>query len=420
MSKKKQFVNGPMNTVRLEGNIGSVKKTIYLFMDFHIPVEWQTECDDIRSKDFDKFLVDTFDKTEEMKHNIIYDLFVESNPLFPILFPGESSTRGRYLFGQTENLLSKSINIETGKVLQSKEFNNVRFHYTDIRDYTTDKFRNVMYEIERITNFISHINSLIYKDIQLIIDGLKIIQSQIITLYQLIYESKNLTKSQTKIIYTKDQEILAKYSEEDFDKIKENLIYKILKSYTHADVHQIINKIISNELHETFQNCIKELNQMISEVSNILKLLEPYKEKQINDTLIKQKDGTYFYGIYDKDMHDYISTLKYIPINLHKLIPAGVGLYLMDIYLLRRILDKDYVSNAIVYTGAHHSLNYIRILVKHFDFKITNYSYLKNNDLTKAEKIIIKSKNMDEISELFYPPELKQCSDLSSFPQLLI
>ncbi|ARF11489.1 hypothetical protein Klosneuvirus_1_346 [Klosneuvirus KNV1] len=418
MSKNK-FVNGPMNTVRLEGSIGSVKKTIYLFMDFHIPVEMQTECDDIRSNDIDKFLVDTFDKTEEMKKNIMYDMFVESNPLFPVLFPGESSTRGRYLFGKTENLLTKSINIESGKVLQSKEFNNVRFHYTDIRDYTTDKFRHFMFEIERIINFISHINLFIYDDLLLIIDGLKIIQSQIITLYQLIYESKNSTKSQTKIIYTKDQEVLAKYSEEDFNTIKKNLIYKIIRTYKHADVHQIINKIISNELHDTFQNCIKQINQMVISVNNLVPITEQFKNKPFNTTLTKQKDGTYFYGIRDQDMHDYISTLTNIPNNLHNLIPGGVGLYLMDLYLLRRILDKDYVSNAVVYTGAHHSLNYIRILVKYFDFKITNYSYLKNNDLKKAEKIIINSKNMDELGELFYPPELKQCSNLSEFPELL-
>lgn len=73
---KNKFVSGPVNVVRLEGDINGIKKTIHLFMDFHMPVQEQTECDDIRSQDIDKFLVNTFDQATEMDKSITYDFFV--------------------------------------------------------------------------------------------------------------------------------------------------------------------------------------------------------------------------------------------------------------------------------------------------------------------------------------------------------
>ena len=43
------FVNGPYNVVRLEGNVGKVKKVLYVFFDVHNDVSGQTECQNIRS-----------------------------------------------------------------------------------------------------------------------------------------------------------------------------------------------------------------------------------------------------------------------------------------------------------------------------------------------------------------------------------
>ena len=40
-----------------------------------------------------------------------------------------------------------------------------------------------------------------------------------------------------------------------------------------------------------------------------------------------------------------------------------------DIFFLRRFLDKEYITNAIVYAGALHINTYIDILIKEFDFK---------------------------------------------------
>jgi hypothetical protein len=39
---------------------------------------------------------------------------------------------------------------------------------------------------------------------------------------------------------------------------------------------------------------------------------------------------------------------------------------------LRRILDKNYVTNAITYTWSQHAFNYIFFLVKFYDFAIVD------------------------------------------------
>ena len=80
-------------------------------------------------------------------------------------------------------------------------------------------------------------------------------------------------------------------------------------------------------------------------------------------------------------------------------------------------MDKTYITNGIVYTGIGHSINYIYYLVHDFNFKITHYSYSKEQDLNKINKIIksLDKKNVT-INDLFYPKTIIQCIDLSSFP----
>lgn len=60
LDKNIKQVNGPINVVRLQGKIGSVNKVVYLFMDRHLAVEYQTECDNIFSKDVHLFFADSF------------------------------------------------------------------------------------------------------------------------------------------------------------------------------------------------------------------------------------------------------------------------------------------------------------------------------------------------------------------------
>ncbi|RYX78189.1 hypothetical protein EON71_01310 [bacterium] len=99
-------------------------------------------------------------------------------------------------------------------------------------------------------------------------------------------------------------------------------------------------------------------------------------------------------------------------------IAADLDVALMDTYTLRRILDKHYVTNGIIYCGAAHSINYIYFLVKYFGFNITHASYSAVG-IDKLNNIIKKCNTSDyhlQIALMLLPPEKQQCSNMENFP----
>ena len=90
------------------------------------------------------------------------------------------------------------------------------------------------------------------------------------------------------------------------------------------------------------------------------------------------------------------------------------GVLIIDIYFLRRYLDKDYVTHGITYTGGNHSDNYVRLLTKYVDFKVTHASYARI-PLDKVNKIL-KNASHDETFDYFTPDKEIQCSSMKDFP----
>jgi len=81
MTQKINNVNGPINVVRIEGDVMGIKKHAYLFMDYHMQVYDQTECHQIDSIDLNKYMINEFKKasTNPNTKDEIYDLFLEIN-----------------------------------------------------------------------------------------------------------------------------------------------------------------------------------------------------------------------------------------------------------------------------------------------------------------------------------------------------
>lgn len=129
-----KLISGPVNVVRLEGKMGSIKKVIYLFIDRHIPVNQQTECSDIFAKDVNSYFVDTFKEIKDS--DVTYDLFMEldidklANPLSDSFVEG----RDMYLF-EMAKLFTKLFRFDndSNKIKINEMFKNVRLHYLDIR-----------------------------------------------------------------------------------------------------------------------------------------------------------------------------------------------------------------------------------------------------------------------------------------------
>ncbi len=408
------YVNGPTNVVRLENK--EMNKVIYVFFDFHLDSAFQTKCDDIRSQDVARFLVETFDDLK-LKSDKTYDFMVERGPLVPYFT--KSDRKGRYL-DQVMGLFNKTFKIDlaTNKVQQSDKLPNVNLHWTDVRDYVLNFTMDMQYnQIPQAIQNLQHTLNVL--NINQFSDSIKIVNSQIVFLYKVMYETKDLNNPTiTKYMFSVEEKILSAFTLAEYDEVTKKIVYKLLKSYKNKKVQEKILYIINNELHEIFLDFFKYINESLEKLEELKKKLDTIGNNNLYDVLMQQNDGTYNYGIDFNEFDNYISLFLDIKNKIFNFTIGGIGLFMMDLFLLRRFLDKYNVTNAITYTGAAHSVNYVRLLVKYFDFNITNCSYIKDNDINYAMTKIKKSNKKEELKELFFTPILSQCSDLGGFPKL--
>jgi hypothetical protein len=126
------------------------------------------------------------------------------------------------------------------------------------------------------------------------------------------------------------------------------------------------------------------------------------------------------------NIKEEIEIQKFILINLSDLMNKLETPYiiLVDLYLMRRVLDKKYTNNNIIYTGQFHLVDISVLLVKHFNYKITNIFYLDENikDINKfIEKVdtddysYIKN-TCTYLTNSTEQYGIDQCTDLFNFP----
>lgn len=185
--------------------------------------------------------------------------------------------------------------------------------------------------------------------------------------------------------------------------------------------HEYLNK------PKSWLNFIKE-NSKYEPINNsklynyFSKLMNKWNHTKVRDVIIPKFIGTM--NILSKccdDMKDILSDpetkIKSIKNCYMKLIINQATL--IDYALLRKILDKDEINNAIVYMGSQHVLHCMTILIKKFNFKITHIAS-NNSNLTieEFEELLRKANSRKYLHDLEkeYFPNIIQCSDITSFP----
>ena len=124
-------------------------------------------------------------------------------------------------------------------------------------------------------------------------------------------------------------------------------IYKIINEYNNSIIQSKIRSIIKLS---TF-SLVEDLNKM-------RKMLSTFENR------IKENK---FYSYYELDKFVYNFGTSYSKLRNKLMLFFTL---LTDIYTARRILDKEYITNVITYTGAKHTMNITNILVNYFDFKV--------------------------------------------------
>jgi hypothetical protein len=276
----------------------------------------------------------------------------------------------------------------------SSLFKNIRLHYIDVRDilyyFLINTFWFAETQIDRKHDFVA-----VMIETAMCV-ALKFIKYVVHTL-----QTKNFPQVGKKQLITNPYE-----HTEDFllkPKIQQRnleyfvyLLNKLINQYKHDDdVKQLINHYMYSYLLPEWENFTEYLTTFHNGIKNLTS--EDYK-------------------------HDLlINILKEKIINLRDY-AFSINSRIVDLYFLRRFLDKDYITNAITYTGAAHSVAFIYILKK-LGFKITHCAncIIKNvNELNEKVSVVKKfpmESSLFDLLDLFVQPGTKQCTDISDFPK---
>ena len=379
---KYKFVNGPLNAVRLEGEIYGIKKVLYVFMDVHLNVQQQTHCSDFDSIEFVYYVIKMLKASNKNK---IIDLFTETTASH-LSYP-DIPFRGRYI-----DEINKYLKHEYKK--KNSSLNNVRAHYIDVRDYVknivNELIGNLYYLIKR-NPYGAPMNKSEFDEIRKIIFDLN-------TIIKIIKNLMLCVTSNEKTNF-------------DITKLTE-IIKKISTKYNH---HETIASFIEikKKIDDEFQIILQMTHDMY-------KLLDEYETIVTKNShalfLYTQKfNKSYRYGINDQKYSEFLYKLNSIFDEFDNICIYTFA-SIVDIYFLRRFIDKDYITNGIIYTGASHSVYYIYHLVKYYNFKITHISDAKNKPLSELHTKIKNSSYDRELEGLFFPKTLIQCINVQDFP----
>lgn len=359
----KNIFFGPTNFAHLVGSINGINKEIYLFFDSHLDINNQTRCESFDSNDISQYL---YKLIKNAKIELDFFLEIRQNEINQPI----SNKRDIYIKEVTELFKSEFVVEQIdgrNKVKYSKSNPNVRLHNLDIRDH---------FDLFYIIDIIHYDINDIFK---LLATGSNIkdnIATMLKKLNNIKYYLDKLKNNKNDVVY--NPKLL-------YDKKDKQQYYfdKVINKYKHINLKDNINLF----LDEHFTYIHRELLSALDNMNDNLKYYE-----------IKHTD--------EKFMNN-------IKKNLQTLYDSSVDIYslFVDVYLLRRILDKNYITNCIVYAGSQHCANYMYFLLKYCDFKLIN---IQKSIEPNVDKLIESIKNSDfafNIYKLLYLAEKKytQC-----------
>ena len=419
------YIDGPINAFRLEGQVNGIKKMIYLFEDHPHTIDQQTKCGTYDSVAVSNYI---YKKCKEINQtNITYDLFGEIYASDYYNTSINNNTTVRYI----DNYMMM---LRTMKYQKNQEnmFENIRIHYTDPREYLYHDIINIEYEIldqiddgqcpEYAHSIFERINDI--KEIIALHQNIIIIIRTTNMTHYIEYIKKNLqvlyNQRTNKNIYRNQSYDTAQINDDmHFDQIINAYITRMIKKKDANALKKILAALLFfDKLLNRFNNdlikklivdklaflCLDKLNDLIEcsdhLINRLKNIIKVNSDKNTNSLCAKFKDE--FYIMKSKSLYVYA--------------------IIMDMYVLKRFLDKDYIERGILYSGYAHTSNIIYCLIHHMEFKITHVA--KNNKKYTIDIINKKIKNntftfIADIIDLLLDPNDLQCIDMFYFPENL-
>jgi hypothetical protein len=380
-----EFINGPTNYVRLEGDTNGIKKEIHIFFEKHHVLEdrelledytynakaldYQTRCDSFDSVDIAYYLY-TLIKESKEKLDFFMEIGTEQ-----LNVKSELNKKTIYL-KEVTNLFKSLLKIKDEHVEYSILNNNVRLHYFDIRYYFN----------------IHHINNILYDTLWNDIESLDVKNKNNAERIDEIKSNFDEIKSNFDEInsnieqFNKNVKEVRMDGNKSLDKVNEKQKY-YLNKITNGYSNKSLKKKICVFLDIQTNNIMTHIHNLNINNERIL-----YKEMPTNrDTMHELKEK----------LKTNIRLIEKYIIQLHSL--------WTDSYLLRRILDKNYIGKCIIYSGGKNCVNMIFFMVKYCNFTIKK---VQKSPEQNIRKIITKINNEvfpQNVYELFLSDHFDQC-----------
>jgi hypothetical protein len=400
------YLNGPVNYVKLRNG----NKKVLLFFDIHEELYKQKRCDNFDSKDVDKYI---YKILKEAKEPI--DFFMEIEPT-------DVQTQQKiYDYDKYIRELRKVFR-KLYKELENKPNVNIRLHYMDIRDYSFfwEMYLKLQEQYKLLYN--------IYNNLQGVIDNF----NSIIKMLQFIQDTankieKNDISDLPKINYISTSLVSDSKIEENLDKNQImdigliRIIKKIMKEYSNDYNKKIINNLFTNKYLLKSEYVIKYIIKTVKMIDDVKSI---FQNSQENEILVKQKyiidsenniyNNNYGYRLPASDYYSYYRAIQ-DQIEIIREMVSTLGCIIMDCYFLRRIIEKSDILNAVVWSGATHSITYLWFLVKFCDYHIEEYNYINLDILTQKdpvkqfEEIIKNTDDFVDLVNLIMPKKFNQC-----------
>ena len=398
-------ISGPVNVTRLFGNVNGINKVIYLFMDAHYDEDLQTLCSENDAIHIQKYLSLGFEKLNN--GDKVYDFLVEFEPNSYWSNKNKVWYNKNIYLHEVLRFFKKYLIYDRyhNQIWMSEYFKNVRFHYLDIRRWTEYfVYQNIRYILNISQNESDKVRAL-----EIILQMVQNLKKQFLLIKEYLSNPIDVQNSAILIEELPEfHDVMRDKNLEDkvYDKIR-YLLNKLLGRYNHTEIKQIINQYINKVI-------VTELDNLVLKTNSIYEKFTGYKDS-ISSKNITQKNE--IFGEIRKIINKFWSD------NITPLFGQ-----IMDIYFLRRFLDKDYITNAIVFVGAAHAAIYISILVNLFGFKITHTSISITTNMDELNKLVRDvnplesqqhfTKTIFHVLKLLKLPKTNyiQCSDVSNFP----
>ena len=410
--KDRKEITGPVNVLRLEGKVDGVTKVVYLFLDHHYSAQNQTECLNVYSTDVNQYLAQTFHKLNGASR--VYDFFMELNVSDFRVDPryreaakresGRSGYRDIYI-GRMVELIKSAVEYdpETNRTLPSKVFQNVRLHYLDIREeFHTPITWPLLFLQNDIWSMLCSKQDNFGHPIQLLTQVKEAVDS-----FVQVYETVSADPGAKLNPETEHRAQTPSWLSEH--PLFAQTVRKLLIGYSHTNIKQTLVKL--------FQTKMKEFSQLSTDLENAI---ETYSKMQnlLLDPPITLEYGTDAYDLERANMYGSVMLDAYLIAKKLSIASMSTVAWITDCYLLRRVLDKDYITHSIIYSGGGHSRHYVQALVGDFGFSITHAAFMPTTTVTELNTAIhAHLKEERVIDDLLLPgPNPPQCSDITGFP----